>query len=83
MNQPSSSRFPANDCYVYERYKTFFDNVSFMTLVSSPVHFIRAAHRDSKNEIEKQYLQHSLAEKRSIATFYNREHVLLRHSFTK
>ena len=84
MNQPSSSRFPTNDCYVYERYKTFFfDNVSFMTLVSFPVHFIRAAHRDSKYEIEKQYLQHFLAEKRSIATFYNSEHVLLRHSFTK
>ena len=47
-----------------------------MTLVSFPVHFIRAAHRNSKNEIEKQYLHYFLAEKRSIATFYNREHVL-------
>ena len=78
MNKPPSS-FPTNDCYIYERYKTFLlNNVSFMALVSFQVNFIRAAHRDSKNEIEKQYLQqHSLTEKRSIATFYNREHGLL------
>ena len=72
MNQPSSSRFPTNDCYIYERYKTFLlNNVSFMALVSFQINFIRAAHRDSKNEIEKQYLQqHSLTEEGSIATFY-------------
>ena len=74
MNQPSSSRFPTNDCYIYERYKTFLlNNVSFTALVSLQVNFIRVAHHDSKNEIEKQYLlQHSLTEKVSIATFYNR-----------
>ena len=85
MNQPSSSRFPTNDCYIYERYKTFLlDNVSFTALVSFQVNLIRAAHRDSKNEIEKQYLQqHSLTEKRSSATFCNREHVLLPYSITK
>ena len=85
MNQPSSSRFPTNDCYIYEWYKTFLlNNVSFMALVSFQVNFTRAAYHDMKNEIEKQYLQqHSLTEKRSIATFYNREHVLLRHSITK
>ena len=51
-----------------------------MALASFQVNFIRAAHRDSKNEIEKQYLQHSVTEEGSIATFYNREHGLLRHS---
>ena len=72
MNQPSPSRFPTNDCYIYERYKTFLlNNVSFMALVSFQINFIRAAHRDSKSEIEKQYLQqHSLTEEGSIATFY-------------
>ena len=54
MNQPSSSRFPTNDCYIYARYKTFLlSNVSFMALVSFQVNFIQAAHQDSKNEIEK------------------------------
>ena len=53
-----------------------------MALVSFQVNFIRAVHQDSKNEIEKQYLQH-LTKKYSIATFYNREHVLLQHSITK
>ena len=54
MNQPSPSRFPTNDCYIYERYKTFLlNNVSFMALVSFQVNFIRAVHQDSKNEIEK------------------------------
>ena len=44
-----------------------------MALVSFQVNFIRTTRRDSKNEIEKQYLQqHSLTEKRSIATLYNR-----------
>ena len=76
MNQPSSSRFPTNDCYIYERYKTFLlNNVSFMALVSFQINFIRAAHRDSKNEIEKQYLQqHSLTEEGSIATVVNYYH---------
>ena len=55
-----------------------------MALVSFQVNFVRAANRDSKNEIEKQYLQqYSLTEKRSVATFYNREHAILRHSVTK
>ena len=45
MNKPPSS-FPTNDCYIYERYKTFLlNNVSFMALVSFQVNFIRAAHR--------------------------------------
>ena len=85
MNQPSSSKFPTNNCYVYERYKTFLlNNILFMALVSFQVNFIRATHHDSKNETEKQSLQqHSLTEKHSIATFYNREHVLLQHSITK
>ena len=52
-NQPSS-RFPINDCYIYERYKTFLLNsVSFMALVIFQVNFIRAARIESKNEIEK------------------------------
>ena len=55
-----------------------------MALVSFQVNFIRAAHRNSKNEIEKQYLkQHSLTGKHSIATFYNREYVPLQHSIMK
>ena len=85
MNWPSSSRFPTNDCYIYEWYKKFLlNNVSCMAYVSFQVNFIWAVHCDLKNEIEKQYLQqHSLTEKRSIATFYNREHVLLWHSITK
>ena len=42
-----------------------------MALVSFQVNFIQSAHRDLKNEIEKQYLQqHSLTEKYSIVTFY-------------
>ena len=82
MNQHSSSRFPTNDCRIYERYKTFLLNNVFMAPLSFQVNFIRAAHRDSKNEIEKQYL-HSLTEKYSIVTFYNREHALLRRSITK
>ena len=78
MNQPFSSRFPTNDCYICEWYKMFLlNNVSFMALVNFQVNFIRAASRDAKSEIEKQYLQqHSLTAKHSIATFYNREHVL-------
>ena len=63
MNQPSSSRFPTNDCYIYERYKTFllrFYNVLFMALVSFKVNFIRAAHRDSKNEIEKHNIYNNI-----------------------
>ena len=52
MNQPSSSSFPANDCYIYEWCKTLLlNNVSFMALVSFQVNVIRAAHCDSKNEI--------------------------------
>ena len=61
MNQPSSSKFPTNNCYVYERYKTFsLNNVSFMALVSFQVNFIRAAHRDSKNEIEKHNIYNNI-----------------------
>ena len=62
MNQPSSSRFPTNDYYIYEWYKMFLlNNVSFIALVSVQVNFIGAAHCNSKNEKEKQYLQqHSL-----------------------
>ena len=38
INQPSSSRFPTNDCYIYEWYKTFLlNNVSFMVLVNFQV----------------------------------------------
>ena len=45
MNQPSSSRFPTNDCYIYERYKTFLLNsVSFMALVSLQVNITWAAY---------------------------------------
>ena len=52
MNQPSSSSFPTNDCYIYEWCKTLLlNNVSFMVLVSFQVNVIRAAHCDSKNEI--------------------------------
>ena len=61
INQPSSSRFPTNDCYIYEWYKTFLlNNVSFMALVSFQVNFIRAAHRDSKNEIEKHNIYNNI-----------------------
>ena len=61
MNQPSSSRFPTNNCYIYEWYKTFLlNNVSFMALVSFQVNFIRAAHRDSKNEIEKHNIYNNI-----------------------
>ena len=35
--------------------KRFYLSVSFMALVSFQVNFIRAARRESKNEIEKQY----------------------------
>ena len=61
MNQPSSSRFPTNDCYIYEPYKTFLLNkVLFMSVVSFQVNFIGAAHHDLKNKIFK-------------TTFFNRE----------
>ena len=61
MNQPSSSRFPTNDCYIYERYKTFLlNNVSFMALVSFQVNFIWASHRDLKNETEKQNIYNNI-----------------------
>ena len=78
LNQPSSLRFPTNNCYIYEWYKTFsLNNVSFMALVSFQVNFIRAAQCNSNNEKGKHYLQqHLLTERRSFATFYNREHVL-------
>ena len=77
MNQPSSSRFPTNGCYIYDLY--IFNNVSFMAVISFQVNFIRATHGNSKNEIEKQYLQqHFSTEKRSVAISYNREHVLLK-----
>ena len=40
MNQPSSSRFTTNDCYICKRYKTFLlNNVSFIALVSVQVNF--------------------------------------------
>ena len=74
MNQPSSSRFPTNDCYIYERYKTFLiNNVSLMALVSFQVTFIRAAHRDS-NEIE----EHNI-----YINILQQGNVLLRHSITE
>ena len=61
MNQPSSSRFPTNDCYIYVRYKTFLlNNVSFMALASFQVNFIRTAHRGLKNEIEKQNIDNNI-----------------------
>ena len=61
MNQPSSSRFPTNDCYIYERYKTFLlNNVSFMALVSFQVNFTRATHHDLKNEIEKHNIYNNI-----------------------
>ena len=61
MNQPSSSRFPTNDCYIYEPYKTFLlNNVLFMALASFQFNFIRAAHHDLKNKI-------------FTTTFFNRE----------
>ena len=61
MNQPSSSKFPTNNCYVYELYKTFsLNNVSFMALVSFQVNFIRAAHHDTKNEIEKHNIYNNI-----------------------
>ena len=67
MNQPSSSRFPTNDCCVYERYKTFLiNNVSFMALVNFQVNFTQATHRDSKNEIEKQYIYNNILEQRNV-----------------
>ena len=59
MNQPSSSRFLTNDCYIYERFKRFsLNNVSFMALVSFQVNFIEADSKmrliaTRKNEIEK------------------------------
>ena len=59
MNQPSSSRFPTNECYIHERYKRFsLNNVSFMALVSFQVNFIEADSKmrliaTRKNEIEK------------------------------
>ena len=60
-------------------YIYLLNNVSFMARINFQVNFIRATHRNSKNEIEKQYLQqHSSTEKRSVAIFYNREHVLLK-----
>ena len=61
MNQPSSSRFPTNDCYIYEWYETFLlNNVSFMALVSLQVNFTRATHRDLKNEIEKHNIYNNI-----------------------
>ena len=61
MNQPSSSRFPTNDCYIYEQYKTFLlNNVSFMALVSSQVNFIGGGHHVSKNEIEKHNIYNNI-----------------------
>ena len=61
INQPSSSRFPTNDCYIYEWYKTFLlNNVSFMALVSFQVNFIRAAYRDSKSETEKHNIYNNI-----------------------
>ena len=61
MNKPSSSRFPTNDCHIYEQYKTILlNNVSFMALVSFQVNFIRATHRDLKNEIEKQNIYNNI-----------------------
>ena len=61
MNQPSSSRFPTNGCYIYDLY--IFNNVSFMAVISFQVNFIRATHGNSKNEIEKLF----------TTTFFNRE----------
>ena len=61
MNQPSSSKFPTNNCYVYERYKAFLlNNVSFMALVSFQVNFIQATHHESKNETEKHNLYNNI-----------------------
>ena len=61
MNQPSSSRFSTNDCYIYEWYKTFLlNNVLFMALGSFQLNFIRAARHELKNKIFK-------------TTFFNRE----------
>ena len=61
INQPSSSRFPTNNCYIYEWYKTFLlNNVSFMALGSFKVNFIQAAHRDLKNEIEKHNIYNNI-----------------------
>ena len=61
MNQPSSSRFPTNNCYISERYKTFLlNNVSFMVLVSFQVNFIGAAHCNLKNEIEKHSIYNNI-----------------------
>ena len=37
-----------------------FYNVLFMALVSFKVNFIRAAHRDSKNEIEKHNIYNNI-----------------------
>ena len=67
MNQSFSSRFPTNDCYICEWYKMFLlNNVSFMALVNFQVNFTQAAHRDSKNEIEKQYIYNNILEQRNI-----------------
>ena len=64
MNQPFSSRFPTNDCYICERYRMFLlNNVSFMALVNFQVNFIRAASRDAKSEIDEH----------NISTFFNSE----------
>ena len=61
INQPSSSRFPTNNCYIYEWYKTFLlNNVSFMALGSFKVNFIQAAHHDLKNEIEKHNIYNNI-----------------------
>ena len=45
-----------------------------MALVSFQVNFIRAGHRDSKNQIENTIF---------TTTIYNRENVLLQHSITE
>ena len=61
MNQPSSSRFPTNDYYIYEWYKMFLlNNVSFIALVSFQVNFIGAAHCNSKNEKEKHNIYNNI-----------------------
>ena len=61
MNQPFSSRFPTNDCYICKWYKMFLlNNVSFMALVNFQVNFIRAASRDAKSEIEKHNIYNNI-----------------------
>ena len=51
MNQNSSSRFPTNNCYIDEQYKTFLlNNFPFMALVNFQVNFNRAAHCSYSND---------------------------------